>query len=394
MQRRFSNSFRYQRILVQPYRPFNNKIQNANESRLQIKTQKDSNSFYTNITRAIAMEDRVLYDNQTLIPNALKKNEFQRKMIIQRLRCNNCVKLKHLIGSTDDDEIDEVIISVPSNGFSLLYTDDTGRQEISLSQNLSYQIRYSNININKVMILSHKPNKIICIELIKPNHRLPINSQIDDETLTPQQLCQEIFLATRFVYTSLGLPCLAAVSIVDINGYSLLQTYVCPRERIMNYATAHGGITEDMLLGQPDGVDIYQNVMKLLKGNIIIGCKVLKQLQRLRVDPKSIIEIRDITDQKIKDNQPCSLKEIAEYYHFSDLIKTPMSAIEETNVLRILYNAIQVKRSNPFIYEPLCEAISDVSINDDYLDKDIYNEDIQLVLQDEIVLDDIPDGDI
>ena len=154
MQRRFNNSFRYQRMLAQPYRPFNNKIQNANESRLQIKTQKDSNSFYTNITRAIAMEDRVLYDNQTLIPNALKKNEFQRKMIIQRLRCNNCVKLKHLIGSTDDDEIDEVIISVPSNGFSLLYTDDTGRQEISLSQNSSFQIRYSNININKVMILS------------------------------------------------------------------------------------------------------------------------------------------------------------------------------------------------------------------------------------------------
>ena len=86
MQRRFNNSFRYQRMLAQPYRPFNNKIQNANESRLQIKTQKDSNSFYTNITRAIAMEDRVLYDNQTLIPNALKKNEFQRKMIIQRLR--------------------------------------------------------------------------------------------------------------------------------------------------------------------------------------------------------------------------------------------------------------------------------------------------------------------
>ena len=375
----------HKQVLTQPYRPFNKRLHNSDESRLHISISKESRAFYKNIITTLDEKDRIVYENQTFIPNALKKNECRRQMIIQKIRCNNCVKLKYLTGLIEDDEIDEIIVSTPLNGCSLLYTDHIGREEIPLLENNSYQIKSKDTDINKIMFLSHSINEVICVELLM---RITIESALN-KTLTFEQLPQEVFISMRFVYTSLGRSCLAAVSIRAIHGTTLLNTFVCPREQVMNYATIHGGITESMLLGQPDSIDVHESIINILKGKIIIGYQVLKQLERARIDPQLILEIKEIANMRLSfnhigENQHRTLKEIAEDHQLSDLVKKLMTLLEEIDLIRALYHKIQIKNLEGYSGKPLC-------LNNNLVE-DL--KEINLILEDEIVLDDIPDGDI
>ena len=157
----------------------------------------------------------------------------------------------------------------------------------------------------------------------------------------------------------------------------------------MNYATIHGGITESMLLGQPDSIDVHESLINILKGKIIIGYQVLKQLERARIDPQLILEIKEISNMRLSfnhigENQHRTLKEIAEYHQLSDLVKKSMTTSEEIDLVRALYRKIQIKNLEGYSGKPL------------YLNNNLVEDlkEINLILEDEIVLDDIPDGDI
>jgi len=71
---------------------------------------------------------------------------------------------------------------------------------------------------------------------------------------------------------------LARVSIVNYNGFSIFDSYVKPTKRIVNFLTWVSGITPELIRNAPTLDEIKEKIYKLLKGKILVGHTINKDI--------------------------------------------------------------------------------------------------------------------
>ena len=93
---------------------------------------------------------------------------------------------------------------------------------------------------------------------------------------------------------------LARVSIVNIDGTVLLDTYVKPDEKVVNYRTFVTGIRPRHLNSAKSFEDARKEVKKIIKNKIIVGHAVHHDLKALKLE---------IDESKLRDTQSLYSKE-------------------------------------------------------------------------------------
>ena len=281
----------------------------------------ESKTFYKNLSNAFSENhekgnnplrlDSRYFRNQTEIPNHLKRNTFERTMVIYNITDNKVYNLTDLIGERIHEGIRCVYIHVTRDKNILRMKQSHGSRNIVIDGFQTYVIPAS-----RVLSLSFKSfeyTNVISLEVIQKSKPSPFpvgdlaeNIPVDKEvwecyrsfTLSPiyDEQQQLVYLASRLVYDADGEPHLAAMTILNHSGKRIFNTLSCPRKMIINYATPHTGITEKQLRGMTDHYEVYKEVVEKLRGRIIVGYKVSLQLDRMIIDPKIVRGIRDLSN--------------------------------------------------------------------------------------------------
>ena len=74
---------------------------------------------------------------------------------------------------------------------------------------------------------------------------------------------------------------LIQVSIINLKGEVLMNTYVTPKECIKRYCTWIHGISERKVIGRMDEDDCISKVRGLLRGKILMGCDLQGDIKAL-----------------------------------------------------------------------------------------------------------------
>lgn len=77
---------------------------------------------------------------------------------------------------------------------------------------------------------------------------------------------------------------LARVSIVNVNGDVIMDKYVKPTERIVDYRTPFSGITAAHLKNAHNFSDVKAEVRRIKNGKILVGHSVWRDLEVLKMN--------------------------------------------------------------------------------------------------------------
>ncbi|KTW27338.1 hypothetical protein T552_02321 [Pneumocystis carinii B80] len=134
---------------------------------------------------------------------------------------------------------------------------------------------------------------------------------------------------------------LARISIVNYYGNVILDTFVKPKERVIDYKTWINGITRSDLENAPSFEEVQKKVSEILKNKILIGHAIKNDLNVLFLShPRK--DIRDTSRFKpfkaySKGRTP-SLKKLAkEILNITIQDKTHSSVVEDAKVAMLLY---------------------------------------------------------
>ena len=75
----------------------------------------------------------------------------------------------------------------------------------------------------------------------------------------------------------------AQVSVIDMNGKVLLNTYAKPELTIIDYNTAHSGITAEKLANAPPLRHVRRHVLRMIRHKTLVGHAVYNDLQSLGI---------------------------------------------------------------------------------------------------------------
>ena len=329
----------------------NSDNQNPFQSQLY-QVYAESKTFYKNLKYSFSSDqilqnrsqdpylenpDRKFYRNQTQIPNNLKRNTWERSMIIQRVWSKNGTKLHGLLQSTYFDNFATILLHITSNDVNLILEVDRNTETIPLKIYQTYILFIPEMIKLKMALETNTIPFIIGVELILKHQYNPYPSYDLDEcipidknawnsfssfTLTPlvNNAHQLVILSTKFVYEYNGTPQLAEITILDYLGMPMMNTLVCPRTQIINYGPAIGGMNATLLTNKMDQWIAYVRLQELLCGKIIVGLQVAKQIMRLRIDSKNVRGIRDmatasVCEERVTISKPWSLNDIASVYN-------------------------------------------------------------------------------
>ena len=75
-------------------------------------------------------------------------------------------------------------------------------------------------------------------------------------------------MSTKFAHEYNGTTNLTEITIMDYLCVPILQTLVCLRKQVINYAKGH---SNQILTNQRDQWDLYPKIVRILTGKIIVG---------------------------------------------------------------------------------------------------------------------------
>jgi RNA exonuclease 4 len=133
---------------------------------------------------------------------------------------------------------------------------------------------------------------------------------------------------------------LARVSIVNYYGYTLLDRYVRPTERVTDWRTAVSGITPALVKNAPSFNQVQAEVARLLDGRILVGHAISHDLAVLQLShPKR--ETRDTSlhpaFKKMFGHRSPSLKRLLDRILGISIQNGAHSSVEDAQATMILY---------------------------------------------------------
>jgi len=139
------------------------------------------------------------------------------------------------------------------------------------------------------------------------------------------------------------------VSIINLKGEMLMNTYVTPKECIKRYCTWVHGISERKVIGRMDEDDCISKVRGLLRGKILMGCDLQGDIKALNIKVEELLGIRDISgsiaiQEILKNPNPLNgLKKMAQEILNVSMQERYHSANEDTEIIRKIYLKIRNK---------------------------------------------------
>lgn len=107
--------------------------------------------------------------------------------------------------------------------------------------------------------------------------------------------------------------CLARVAIVNYKGKVLLDTFCAPKAKVLDYKTQWSGVREENLVDAPHFKSVQMQVLKILKGRVIVGHALHNDFRVLQVykGKKDRRDTSHYTPFLKNGNRKMSLRELA-----------------------------------------------------------------------------------
>lgn len=155
------------------------------------------------------------------------------------------------------------------------------------------------------------------------------------------------FIAIDCEFVGVGLEgkedALARVSLVNYNGYVIMDEYVRPRERVVDWRTWVSGIESKHMGIAIDYKEAQQKIADLLQDRILVGHAVAHDLSALALKhPKSMIRDTSLftpfRKEYAKGKTP-SLKKLAKNVLDVDIQEAEHSSVEDAKIAMLLYKS-------------------------------------------------------
>jgi RNA exonuclease 4 len=133
---------------------------------------------------------------------------------------------------------------------------------------------------------------------------------------------------------------LARISIVNFHGICVLDEYVAPAEKVVDYRTAVSGITPSHLKSAPPLSDVMVKLGPILKDRIVVGHSLHNDFAALMLShPKHLI--RDTANyhmfkKSLRTTSP-SLKRLAKEYLGLDIQTGEHDSVEDARIAMLIY---------------------------------------------------------
>lgn len=108
-----------------------------------------------------------------------------------------------------------------------------------------------------------------------------------------------------------------AIQLLNYEGKEILDLTVTPRMKVSNYRTQDHGLEEKHVIDQIDEADARKQLLKAIKGTVVVGHRVLETLKQCTLRPNKLVGIRDLAGARSlseyrgdKDQKPLGLPEI------------------------------------------------------------------------------------
>jgi len=137
---------------------------------------------------------------------------------------------------------------------------------------------------------------------------------------------------------------LARVSIVNVHGYLVYDTYVAPTEEVTDYRTAISGIRCENIKDAPSFKEVQTKVNEIIKGKTLVGHAIHNDLKALFLShPRKYI--RDTSTYKpfrtqFGEKTP-GLKDLCEHYMGVKVQTGEHSSIEDAQAAAKLYSIVK-----------------------------------------------------
>ncbi|ORX71676.1 putative XPMC2 prevents mitotic catastrophe 2-like protein [Anaeromyces robustus] len=137
---------------------------------------------------------------------------------------------------------------------------------------------------------------------------------------------------------------LARVSIVNYYGNVILDKFVLPREKVVDYRTHVSGITREILKDAEPFLDVQKEVADILKDKIVIGHALQHDFGALLLDhPYKLV--RDTSHykpfRKITNGRTPSLKKLTKVILGLDVQGGEHSSVEDAQATMLLYRKVR-----------------------------------------------------
>ncbi|KAI8868779.1 Exonuclease, partial [Ramicandelaber brevisporus] len=133
---------------------------------------------------------------------------------------------------------------------------------------------------------------------------------------------------------------LARVSVVNYYGYTLMDTFVMPQEKVTDYRTFVSGVTPELLKGAPSFQHVQNQVAELMKDRVVVGHSLENDFKALLLDHPSIM-IRDTAQYKpfrqYANGRTPGLKKLAKEILNIEIQGGEHSSVEDARVAMLLY---------------------------------------------------------
>lgn len=137
---------------------------------------------------------------------------------------------------------------------------------------------------------------------------------------------------------------LARVSIVNFYGNVILDKFVLPREKVVDYRTHVSGITKEILEDAEPFLDVQKEVADILKDKIVVGHALQHDFGALLLDhPYKLV--RDTSHykpfRKITNGRTPSLKKLTKVILGLDVQGGEHSSVEDAQATMLLYRKVR-----------------------------------------------------
>lgn len=152
---------------------------------------------------------------------------------------------------------------------------------------------------------------------------------------------------TSTVYGQRSLPMVARATVVDINGNTLLDTYVRPTYHVTDYRASFTGLNYAHLQGAPSFAQVQEEVSRLIQNNIIVGHRIWDFLSAMGLNHPAI-DTRDMAlyrplRKRMKSKYILDLRTLVRWFLGKEPIDTFENSLESSILSMELYLAFQTQ---------------------------------------------------
>ena len=158
-----------------------------------------------------------------------------------------------------------------------------------------------------------------------------------------------VFLACRFAFHDKN-PHVVQIALITDGGGTEMDTYVCPRSRIINYASDYHGLGEAELIGKMDEYAAYDSLRMRLQHKIVVGYNIHDQLKKLKIDLTELAGVREIKTNSCFGTQSMSKYSFSLQHLASVFLKRPMGhPITDAHVEAIIVRGLYLHKEREWI---------------------------------------------